>query len=169
MPNFKRSRFEGGTFFFTLVTNKRRPLLASREDVARLRGAFREVQRDQPFTITAIVILPDHLHLLMTLPTDDDDYSTRLGRIKVLFTKSLPADSSARKPTTASRARHRESGVWQRRFWEHTIRDDDDFIRHVEYIHYNPVRHGLAKCPHGWPWSSFMRWVKRGAYAADWA
>lgn len=169
MAMYRRSRLAGGTFFFTLVTNHRLPLFSSRESISNLRTAFRAVQRERPFTIPAIVVLPDHLHMLMTLPGGDDDYSSRIGKIKVLFTKSVSAEVRSRLPGTASRTRHRESGIWQRRFWEHTIRDERDFNRHVEYIHFNPVRHGLVSCPHGWPWSSFHRWVRMGVIPSDWA
>jgi putative transposase len=169
MPRFKRARHAGGTFFFTLVTHRRQRLFNDPNNIDSLRSAFRTVQRESPFQISAVVILPDHLHLIMTLPQGDDHYSSRIGRIKVQFTRALSVEARQKMPTSASRIRHREAGVWQRRFWEHMIRDDDDFLRHVEYIHYSPVRHRLAKCPHDWQWSSFDHWVKRGTYARDWA
>ena len=131
-----------------------------------LRQAFRCTMTGHPFTIDAIVIVPDHLHGLWTLPLGDADFSTRWRLIKSHFSRHcapLPQGSVA-----ASRRRKQEKGVWQRRFWEHQIRDQDDFIRHVEYTHYNPVKHGLVSAPIEWAHSSFERYVQAGVYTADW-
>ena len=167
MPEYRRAVAPGGTLFITLVTFDRRPLFADPANVARLRQAIRGVQSARPFTIDAGVVLPDHAHLLVTLPEDDPAYSARIGRVKLLFTKSLPAEH--RRPTTVnSRAKHREADVWQRRFWEHVVRDDTDRDRLLDYIHYNPVKHGHAACPHGWPHSSFGRFMRAGFYEPDW-
>jgi len=166
MPDYRRAFLPGGTFFFTLVTYQRRPLFSLAANVEQLREAMRRVRSELPFDLVAAVILPDHLHVLMTLPPGDADYSGRLGRIKAGFTRLLGELTD--RPRNRSRLRHRESDLWQRRFWEHTIRDDADLQRHFDYIHYNPVRHQLAQCPHAWPYSSFGNWVRRKVYEADW-
>lgn len=168
MAQYRRWYFPGGTFFLTVVTWNRVRLFDVSENVERLRMAFREVMNEWPFEVCAAVILPDHFHVMWQLPTGDTAYSKRLGRIKTRFTASLPPSDSRRQSPTDSRRRHRESGVWQRRFWEHTIQDDDDFKAHLDYIHYNPVKHGLVSKPHDWPYSSFGRWVDRGEYDWDW-
>jgi putative transposase len=121
---------------------------------------------DHPFKIEAIVILPDHLHCLWTLPPGDEDFSTRWRLIKSYF--SHRCTESDQGFVSASRRRKQEKAVWQRRFWEHQIRDEIDFARHVEYIHYNPVKHGLVKAPLDWAYSSFGRYVRTGYYPADW-
>ena len=121
-----------------------------------------------PFDITAAVVLPDHIHFVWTLPPEDDNYSKRVGRLKVLFTRSFKGISALPQDICISRQRQRESDVWQRRFWEHTIRDEADWIGHINYLHYNPVKHGLVECPHQWEFSSFRRFVKDGFYGEDW-
>jgi REP-associated tyrosine transposase len=169
MPEYQRSRQNGGTFFFTIVTFERQPLFATAANVEHLRNAIRTVRNEQPFNILAGVILPDHLHLMWELPQGDHDFSSRIGKLKVNFTKSIHRDVTRSAPTAgSSRRTHRESHVWQRRFWEHTIRDERDFENHLNYLHYNPVKHGLAKCPHAWAASSFDLWVKQGVYDAAW-
>lgn len=173
MPEYRRAFVPGGTFFLTIVTNARKPLFVEASNVIRLHAAIETVRQERPFSMLAHVVLPDHLHVVWTLPPGDADFSTRVGRMKVLFTKSLREQSGGHCPPyngrrPASRVKHRESGVWQRRFWEHTIRDEQDFARHVDYIHYNPVKHGVAACPHIWRESSFMRWVDEGVYSHDW-
>lgn len=165
MPNYRRFSQGGGTFFFTMVTHRRAHLFADSENVERLRVAIRQTLNEWPFEIETAVVFPDHAHYLWRLPDGDSNFSKRAGRAKALFTKSLPGH---RISSQASRAKHRESDVWQRRFWEHTIRDPDDFKEHLNYIHYNPVKHGYVTCPDLWPYSSFRKWVKRGAYPMDW-
>jgi putative transposase len=169
MPNYRRLYVPGGTVFLTLTTFGRLPLFADAANVVRLRESVAAVKIELPFDFVAAVVLPDHLHFLWTLPPDDADYSKRIGRIKVAFTHSLRGTRGLPEDVSLSRRRHRESNVWQRRFLEHTIRDDNDFEEHLNYMHYNPVKHGLASCPHAWPHSSFSAWVARGAYPADWA
>ena len=115
------------------------------------------------------MVLPDHLHWLIELPPGSADFSSRIGMIKAAFTRTLSPPDHEQQPTSASRRRRREGMVWQRRFWEHTIRDERDFEMHMNYVHYNPVKHGHATCPHLWPYSSFSRWVREGLYPADWA
>jgi len=171
MSDYRRYFVPGGTYFFTLVTDSRRPLFADDVNVDLLRTAIRFVNRDQPFEFTAAVILPDHLHFLWSLPSGDHNYSKRIGRIKAKFTKLLreSGDSIAsRASTRASKQKHREKDIWQRRFWEHTIKDVGDFEAFFNYIHYNPVKHGFASCPHLWKFSSFHHWVAKGVYDASW-
>ncbi len=168
MSNYRRAYVPGGTFFITLVTHNRRPLFADADNVARLRRALIRIRQEQPFEVVAAVVLPDHLHFVWTLPAADPNFSKRVGRLKVLFTQSFSGRQASPPNRSFSRIKHRESDVWQRRFWEHTIRDDHDFQRHLDYIHYNPVKHGLVRCPHAWEATSFRRWVQNGGYSADW-
>jgi putative transposase len=164
MTNYRRNRTEGATFFFTVnLWDRQKPLLTENIDV--LRGAFRDVRARHPFQIDGIVVLPDHLHTIWTLVDGDADYSKRWRLIKGLFSRCLPSGEK----TSLSRDSKGERGIWQRRYWEHTIRDDRDFAVHMDYIHYNPVKHGLVVCPSAWPYSSFHRLVKLGVYPADWA
>ena len=169
MPEYRRAFQPGGTFFFTLVTETREPLLV--EPTARhlLHAAFEQTRGRFPFTIDTIVLLPDHLHTIWTLPPDDADFSTRWSFLKRHFTKAWLSSGGRECGRTKSRQRNRRRGVWQRRFWEHLIRDETDFIRHCDYIHFNPVKHGLIACPHAWPHSSFHRFVGQGIYERDWA
>jgi len=160
MPYYRRRRAAGGTFFFTVVTWQRKRWLC--EEISRivLREAIKRVRDDLPFEIDAWVLLPDHLHCMWTLPGDDEDYSTRWKEIK----KHVTRDIRMRKLLPwlieyqgASRARKREARVWQRRCWEHEIRDEPDFENHLAYIHFNPVKHGLCADPTRWPYSSYHR------------
>jgi putative transposase len=169
MPNYQRAYVPGGTFFLTVATYERRPLFADAANVERLRRAVRKVKQELPFDFVAAVVLPDHFHFLWTLPEGDSEYPKRIGRIKVEFTHSLRGVDALPVHVSASRRRHRESDVWHRRYWEHTVRDEHDFEMHLDYIHYNPVKHGLCRCPHQWPYPSFRKWVARGVYAPDWA
>jgi putative transposase len=167
MPNYRRVYVPGGTLFFTLVTNQRQPLFQE----ARWRQVLREaikIQDDRPFTIEAIVLLPDHLHCIWTLPPEDVDYSTRWGRIKEEFTRRYLDLGGREASVSDSRTKHAERGVWQRRFWEHACRDQDDLNRCFDYIHWNPVKHGLVQLPREYPHSSFHRFVAAGAYPLDW-
>ena len=168
MPNYRRAYVPGGTVFLTVVTYRRQPVFAEGGDVALLRRALRQVMSESPFRIPAAVVLPDHAHFLWSLPRGDSDYSRRVGRMNVLFTRSLPGRGVATAAVSQSRHRRHESDVWQSRFWEHTVDDEAEFEDILNYIHYNPVKHGLAACPHGWPFSSFGRWVRDGLYPAHW-
>lgn len=168
MPEYRRAYVPGGTFFLTLVTYHRTPLFSNTENISRLRCAVATTKSEMPFEIAGAVVLPEHIHFLWTLPCNDRSYSQRVGRLKVLFTQSLRGKQSLPQNVSDSRRKHRESDVWQRRFWEHTIRDEADFERHLDYIHYNPVKHGLASCPHLWQYSSFHTCVRKGMCAADW-
>jgi putative transposase len=169
MPEYRRAFAPGGTFFFTLVTERRQPLFADATARVLLRRAFAFTMRRWPLTLDAIVLLPDHLHTIWTLPDGDSDFSTRWSALKRVFTQSWLGTGGPEQPRSASRRHNRRRGVWQRRFWEHLIRDETDFERHCDYIHYNPVKHGLVRCPHEWPYSSFRRFVRDGRYEADWA
>jgi putative transposase len=168
MPNYRRFMLPGATVFFTVVTYRRRPFLV--EPLARrcLREALAIVRERYPIEVPAIVLQPDHLHAVWSLPRGDADYSLRWRRVKEEFTERFLAGGGGEGGRSASRLRRRERGVWQRRFWEHTIEDEGDFERHVDYIHYNPVKHGLVASPRDWPFSSFSRWVRQQAYPPDW-
>ena len=164
--DYRRLYKEGGTYFFTVVTHQRRPFLTLPEHVELLRTALREVMKNYPFVIVAFVLLADHLHCLWTLPPGDSDYSTRWRLVKSHFTREcLPIAHGEISP---SRAMKGEKAVWQRRSWEHTIRDQDDFSRHFDYIHYNPVKHGYVSAPKDWPYSSFHKYVREGTYDVNW-
>lgn len=169
MPDFRRHFHPGGTFFFTVITHQRTPFLCDPPARLLLRKVVRRCQTRWPFTMEAVVLLPDHLHAIWTLPPGDAEYSKRLGWIKKEFTRIWLISDSASPRQTQRRGRDRYRSVWQRKFWEHTMRSDVDFRRHMDYIHFNPIKHGLARCPHEWPWSSFHRWVRQGVYDQGWA
>jgi putative transposase len=178
MPNYRRAYQPGGTFFFTVVTHRRQKLFQREEARQILREAIQRVQNERPFEITAIVLLPEHLHCIWKLPEADADFSRRWGCIKKYFTQAwlkercamhtLPDGGGFEENVSPSRRKHRERGVWQKRFWEHRIRDENDYMRHVNYIHYNPVKHRLVNCPHEWEYSSFASWLKDGYYNENW-
>ena len=163
MVRYRRNFLPGGTFFFTVTLADRRSN-AHLKHIDELRDAFRVARREQPFAIDAIVILPDHLHAILGLPSDDADFPGRWRRIKGHFSNALIASGAH-----LSRRSNEELALWQRRFWEHTIRDENDFERHVDYIHFNPVKHGLVTRVSDWPHSSFHRYVRQGLLPADWA
>jgi putative transposase len=163
MVGYRRNRIEGGTFFFTLALADRRSK-ALVDHVGALRAAFRATRQERPFTIDALVVLPDHLHSILTLPPGDADFAGRWRRIKGNFSTRLLAAGIA-----IRRHPNGELALWQRRYWEHTIRNDEDFERHVDYIHYNPVKHRLVTRAYDWPHSSFHRYVRQGILPQDWA
>lgn len=164
MTAYRRHHAPHGLYFFTLtLQNRRHDWLVRHVDL--LRAAYRETLLHYPFETVAIVILPEHLHLIMQLPDGEDDYSRRLQVLKSNFSKRLP--EFCRKPN-ASQAKKGELGIWQRRFWEHAIRDDEDLQRHVFYTYYNPVKHGHVPRVADWPYSSFHRDVRRDLFAPDW-
>ncbi|HEX8202004.1 MAG TPA: transposase [Isosphaeraceae bacterium] len=168
MPNYRRYLVPGGLVFFTVVAYQPRPILTTALARRRLRAAIVTVRAKRPFSIPASVLLPDHLHMIWELPRGDAAYSVRWRRIKEEFTRHFLDGGGPELPRSVSRRRRQERAVWQRRFWEHTIEDEEDFARHVDYIHYNPVKHGLVRCPRDWPYSSFQRYPKRGVYDPDW-
>ena len=163
MVRYRRNFLAGGTFFFALTLDDRRSSFLV-QYIGELRAAFRLARRERPFAIDATVVLPDHLHAILTLPPGDADFSGRWRRIKGCFSTAL-IDAGAQ----LKRRPSGELALWQRRFWEHTIRDEGDFVRHVDYIHFNPVRHGLVTKVHDWPHSSFHRYVREGLLPEDWA
>jgi putative transposase len=163
---YRRAFTPGGSFFFTVVTEKRRPLFASAESVDVLRMAFRAVRKTRPFDVDAMVVLPDHLHCIWTLPPGDADFSTRWRLIKTWFTKHC--DQALRNEPNRARTVKREQALWQHRYWEHLLRDETDYARHLEYIHFNPVKHGYVSSAMEWPYSSFRRYVEAGVYPAEW-
>jgi putative transposase len=164
MPEYRRLRLPGASYFFTVNLADRDSDLLVRQ-IAVLRHAVASTRLRHPFTIEAWVVLPDHLHTIWTLPEGDVDFSTRWGLIKRVFSHALPLSE----PRSASRIAKRERGLWQRRFWEHLIRDNDDFCAHSDYVHFNPVRHGLVSHPADWPYSTFHRAVRRGQMPLGWA
>jgi putative transposase len=152
MTAYRRNFLPGGSYFFTLALADRKLSLLTNH-IQALRTAFRDTRVRHPFTIDAIVVLPDHLHTIWTLPVGDADFSTRWRLIKSGFSRRLPAVERV----LASRVSKAERGIWQRRYWEHTLRSDDDFARHVDYIHFNPVKHGYTEDAMAWPYSSLRR------------
>jgi putative transposase len=168
MPNYRRYYVPGGTYFFTIVTHERRPLFAAENNRTLLREAIQKQQEKRPFEIIACVLLPDHMHLIVSLPPGDDKYSLRIGQIKEAFTTSYLRQGGTEPKVSRSRTKHRERAIWQRRFWEHTVRDEDDLQRCADYVHWNPVKHALAKRPYDWEWSTFRNFVARGHYSIDW-
>lgn len=164
MTDYRRNFIVGGCFFFTVNLADRRLRLLT-EHIDELRTAFRETRQAHPFTIEAMVVLPDHLHTIWAMPEGDADFATRWRLIKSGFSRRLPVGERI----SESRAAKGERGIWQRRYWEHTIRDETDFARHVDYIHINPVKHGLVTRVRDWPYSSFHRMVRDGVLPEDWA
>jgi putative transposase len=159
MPNYRRAFVPGGCWFFTAnLLNRRSSLLT--DEINTLREATRRTQARHPFHVDAVVILPDHIHAVWTLPPGDPDFSTRWRLIKSHFAKSIPKGERL----SAVRQSRGERGIWQRRFWEHLIRDDRDYARHVEYCHINPVKHGYVQRVQDWPFSSFHRDVRKGLF-----
>jgi putative transposase len=164
MPNYRRAWHPGGTYFFTvnLLQRHGNDLLTRHADV--LRSVVRSVQARHPFRIHGWVVLPEHLHSVIELPPGDADFATRWRLIKMDFSKALPKTERLSKV----RAARGERGIWQRRYWEHLIRDDADMQAHMDYVHFNPVKHGLVRRVADWPVSTFHGLVKRGVYAPDW-
>src|SRR5262249_15475848 len=162
MPIYRRANVKGGVFFFTVVLADRSSNLLT-EEIDRLRAAYRAAQQRRPFETIAICILPDHIHAVWSLPENDPDFSSRWSLIKSGFSRGIDA-----RPRSQSKISKREKGIWQRRYWEHAIRDDADLERHIDYIHYNPVKHGHVARAADWPHSSFHRFVERGLLVADW-
>lgn len=166
MSDYRRARC-GRMYFFTVVTYDRRPVLCLEQSRIALREAILETRKLHPFSVVAWVLLPDHLHCIWELPESDSDYSTRWSLIKKGFSRRI-SGQIALPDQTVSRNKHRESTVWQRRFWEHQIQCEQDFQAHCDYIHFNPVKHGLVTAARDWPFSTFHRMVQRGFYTRDW-
>ena len=157
MTRYRRAKIEGGVFFFTVTLADRKSDLLVRH-IDRLRRMYMSAQDRNPFETIAICVLPDHLHAVWALPRNDSDFSVRWSLIKSGFSRGLVADM----PRTESKIAKRERGIWQRRYWEHAIRDDGDLERHVDYIHFNPVKHGYVSRVADWPHSTFHRYVAKG-------
>jgi putative transposase len=165
MPDYRRAWHPGGTYFFTVNLLQRQGSDLLIRHIDRLREAVRMTRRRHPFIIHGWVVLPDHLHSIIELPPDDADFATRWRLIKIAFSKGLPV-IERRSQVRMARG---ERGIWQRRYWEHLIRDDTDFRAHMDYVHINPLKHGLVKRVREWPYSTFHQLAEKGVYPADWA
>ncbi len=168
MSDYIRAKLPGGLYFFTLVTFNRRKFLTSKLARGILRQGWQDVQGKHPFKVEAICLLPDHLHCIWRLPPDDCDYPKRWRLIKTMFSRRYLKAGGREGNRNQSRKEKREVAVWQRRYWEHMIRDDIDFNRHFDYIHFNPVKHALVQRPQDWKWTSFHRYQRLGYYPDDW-
>ena len=164
MPDYRRYRIPGGCYFFTVNLHQRDGNELLIREIDRLRDTVRRVRQLRPFHIDGWVVLPDHMHCIWTLPPDDDDFSSRWRAIKAIFSRNL-SHTERRSKVRMARG---ERGIWQRRFWEHAIRDDRDYSAHMDYIHFNPVKHGHVNRVVDWPYSTFMQWVGKGVYPRDW-
>jgi len=162
---YRRNYSAGGTYFLTLCLADRKSSLLI-DYIDELREAYRKTLAKQPFIVEAMVVLPEHLHALWTLPESDCDYPNRVRLFKSNFSKVLP--QHIKWPRNESQRKKGEVGIWQRRYWEHTVRDATDFNQYMDYIHYNPVKHGLVNTVAEWPYSTFHRMVRHGYYPADW-
>jgi putative transposase len=168
LPEYRRIRMAGGTFFFTVVTYGRRPMLTTPEVRQALREGIFKARQSMPFNIAAWVLLPDHLHAIWTLPENDHRNAARWAVIKSSVTKKCSNIFNSENNINFSRKNRHESGIWQRRFWEHVVIEDQDFHRHLDYIHWNPVKYGHAEKAMDWPYSTIHRFVAQGLYPADW-
>ncbi len=168
MSRYRRANTPGATYFFTVVTYRRRTFLCNDPVRLALREAIQKVRAKYPFQIDAWVLLPDHLHTIWTLPDGDADFPLRWQLIKRYVTRQCGELLHQPELMTASKTRHRESTIWQRRYWEHLIRNDADLEQHMHYLHYNPVKHGLVRQVKDWPYSSFHRYVENGTYDENW-
>lgn len=164
MTNYRRSNIAGASYFFTLNLADRSQTLLT-DHISLLRSAFEYTREQHPFVVDAIVVLPEHIHAIWKLPAEDSDFALRWMLIKTAFSRGLPHGEHR----SNSRQRKGERGIWQRRYWEHLTRDEADFSRHVDYIHINPVKHGLVSRVAEWPHSSFHRYVQAGILPQDWA
>ncbi|TDR28845.1 REP-associated tyrosine transposase [Hydromonas duriensis] len=168
MPNYRRSNVAGATYFFTVVTHQRQPILCDGDVRLALREAIGVVRAELSFEIDAWVLMPDHLHAIWTLPEHDADFGKRWGEIKRYVSQQCGGRLNQTWRLSDSNIKRRESSVWQRRFWEHQVRDDADFERCINYAYYNPVKHGLVERVADWPHSTFHRYVKQGVYPLNW-
>ena len=164
MTEYRRNYIDGGTYFFTVALAERKGSCLV-DEIGLLRNSLRKVRSSHPFELVAMVVLPEHLHCIWTLPEDDSDYAIRWKKLKAHFSMGLPKTENQ----SQSRQAKGERRIWQRRYWEHTIRSDEDLRRHVDYIHFNPMKHGHVSRVVDWPHSTFHAYVERGIYAPDWA
>ena len=168
MPEYRRYFVPGGTFFFTLVADQRRPILTSELGRRCLRASFERERGKRPFELVAFVLLPEHLHTIWTLPRGDADYPLRWQKIKEYFTRDFLAGGGEEGTRSPSLQRRRERAIWQQRYWEHTCLTETDLKNHLDYVHWNPVKHGLVRRVRDYPWSSFHRYQALGEYDPDW-
>ncbi len=164
MPDYRRNRVKGGCYFFTINLLERGNNTLLVENIDYLRKIVKDIRLQHPFHIDGWVILPEHMHCMWTLPNGDSDYSMRIRLMKGMFSQGLPKTEWL----SSVRRNSGERGLWQRLFWEHTIRDDNDYVRHMDYLHYNPVKHGYVKRVCDWSYSTFHTLVERGVYPSDW-
>ena len=167
MTDYRRLKIEGGHYFFTVVSQNRRTFLCEPHARVCLKDAWTAVRQGRPFDVIAVCLLPDHLHCIWKLPDGDDDFSTRWALIKKRFTREYLRTGGIEAAQSSSRINKRERGIWQRRFWEHRIRDGCDLQRHIDYIHFNPVKHGLVEKVEDWPYSSYHKYIESGRYAIN--
>ncbi len=169
MPDYRRIWAPGGTYFFTLVTYQRRPIFMDETSRQILKQAFAEgIKKAGEFKTIAFCLLPDHLHCIWSLPENDSNFAMRWKIIKAWFSHQYRKQGGISGSLTTSGIKKGEAGIWQRRYWEHLIRDENDLERHINYIHYNPVKHGLVQEVDAWPWSTFHKYVQQGFYATEW-
>ena len=168
MPEYRRVKLEGGTYFITLVTYQRKNLFANKGAITLFQKSIDHVKSYRPFFLEAYCILPDHIHFILSLPEKDNNFSVRISQIKRRFSKQYVKNVGIVYPGNESLQNRRELPIWQRRFWEHLIRDENDLERHIDYIHYNPVKHGLVNRVQDWKYSSFLDFVERGYYDLSW-
>ena len=168
MPTYIRWRDDGAAYFFTVVTYHRRAILTSANARTILKRAMATVRQRWPFDMPACVLLPDHLHCVWQLPEGDDDLPVRWANIKRAFTQRYLEAGGRGAKVSPGLGRHHQRGVWQPRYWEHRIRDEEDWRRHCDYIHFNPIKHGHVEDLSDWPWSSFHRYVQQGVLDPDW-
>ncbi|PPD03776.1 MAG: transposase [Methylobacter sp.] len=168
MSRFRRSQTTGASYFFTVVTYRRQAILCDAPVREALREAIETVRARQPFIIEAWVLLPDHLHCIWTLPPGDAGFPARWSMIKRQVSIACKEQYRRLDLMTSSKLKHRESTLWQRRYWEHQIRDAVDFSRHADYIHYNPVKHAYCQQVVEWPYSTFHRYAAQGVYPLNW-
>lgn len=169
MSRYRRANVPGGSYFFTVVTERRQRILTEQAVRLALREAIETVREKRPFRIDGWVLLPDHLHAIWTLPEDDADFATRWRLIKSAVTRHCGEALAQAHYRTARRTAKSCGTLWQHRYWEHLLRDERDFRQHLDYLHFNPVKHGLVERVADWPWSSFHRWAAQGAYLPDWS
>lgn len=168
MPEYRRANIKGGTYFFTVNTYRRQPVLTDEDVRDALREGIDKARELMPFQILAWVLLPDHLHCIWTLPEGDADFAKRWGMIKRHVSQRCGERLNREEWLSESRRKRNETSLWQRRYWEHQIRDEADFARHVDYIHWNPLKHGLVEKVAEWPYSTFHQHVARGVYSQNW-
>ena len=168
MANYRRAIAPGGTFFFTVVTYRRRSIFDQPEGRKILREVVQEVREQYPFIIDAWVLLPEHMHCIWTLPQESSNFSIRWNRIKSGFSKKAKSVYHLEEWMNDSKRKHREATIWQRRFWEHQIRNDWEYQVYMDHTHFNPVKHGLVEMVIDWPYSSFHRYVRLGIYPEQW-